>query len=618
MKKFLLALCMALLCVFTVSAMAEAVLPAVEVTIPGAEGEVAVEVTGAVMQPALTAEGMLSDSVTVTLAKNAEGNWAVVAVSHDGAAREAVAAVEGAEVPADIAALVEAAGVCEGTEKVVTLEQAGMTVAAYTGEDGTAYADVTVYGTAVAENYGRNYDLGDLKATTLTFNEDGSVKVTFDILPPVWIYYVDDVEGEVIFPSYKLSARIGDPTPAFPEGTPVREGYLFAGWGPIDPFVKGTTIYEARWLKWCTVTYVNPLDGAILGEFVVLEGEATPTIADPTAEGYEFNGWAPAVAGVVTDHATYEAQWLEYFTVTYFDWYDQKILEQFTVLEGQPTPTIDPNRYTKASYVNMGFTTAIAPIVTEDVTYTMMQMVPPRENNVSGLSFNCVCPNNEDHCKTIGYSGTVANYLRLDSISENVYFDGSNYKCVVYLSDDYSDFTTYYCNRVSSRVKNNHIYQGHSANSFTVTFNMSTKRWVADQSSITVNFACPTAPVTSATSFKDAKIRVKGTIDGKVKTLANMYLDGNYSVGAITGDAANGWYVTITVSNFEPYVAKFNEKYAVTSVVDYATTGTISYTYKYTMPSNGLIPTDGSGWVFQAPNNDIKWNGYTIWVTVAE
>ena len=104
MKKFLLALCMALLCVFTVSAMAEAVLPAVEVTIPGAEGEVAVEVTGAVMQPALTAEGMLSDSVTVTLAKNAEGNWAVVAVSHDGAAREAVAAVEGAEVPAETTA----------------------------------------------------------------------------------------------------------------------------------------------------------------------------------------------------------------------------------------------------------------------------------------------------------------------------------------------------------------------------------------------------------------------------------------------------------------------------------------------------------------------------------
>lgn len=619
MKKFLLALCMALLCVFTVSAMAEAVLPAVEVTIPGAEGEVAVEVTGAVMQPALTAEGMLSDSVTVTLAKNAEGNWAVVAVSHDGAAREAVAAVEGAEVPADIAALVEAAGVCEGTEKVVTLEQAGMTVAAYTGEDGTAYADVTVYGTAVAENYGRNYDLGDLKATTLTFNEDGSVKVTFDILPPVWIYYVDDVEGEVIFPSYKLSARIGDPTPAFPEGTPVREGYLFAGWGPIDPFVKGTTIYEARWLKWCTVSYVNPLDGSTLAEFVVLEGEATPTIDDPTFEGYEFNGWAPAVAGVVTDHATYEAQWLKWCTVTYFDWYDQKVLEQFTVLEGQPTPTIDPNRYTKASYVNMGFTTAIAPIVTEDVTYTMMQMVPPRENNVSGLKFVCSCSNNSKHNKTYSYSATLANYLRLDDISENVYFDGSNYKCVVYLSSDYTKFTEYYNNAISKKIKNSHSFVSTDTTSFTVTYDLGAKRWYADQSEINVSYVCATAPVATANTLKNVKINVKGYIDGTLKSLFGMYVeDGSYNIGSVTGNATDGWTVNISVTNFDAHIAKWEAKYGVKAVVDTAETGNIVYTFTYAMPRDGLIATDGSGWTFQAPSNTVKLNGYTIWVTVAE
>nr|MBR4281215.1 hypothetical protein [Clostridia bacterium] len=574
-KKFLLALCMVLLCAFvmayaedassgdsagesagetTVEAPAEETTteeaPAeeapveesavIDVALPTEEGEVAV-------QPALETALDLNGNVTVSLAKNAEDAWYIAAVTMNAEAGEA------AEVEAPVADLLTVAALVDGEEIVV---DAAMTLAA-NGEG----VDVTVNAADVAAAMGPKYSVGDLKLTTVTFNTvEGktTAKVTFDILAPVWVYYVDGVDDEVLFPTLKYSVKVGDPTPAYDGITPVREGFEFAGWGPVYPTAKEDIIYTAKWL--------------------------------------------------------------EYFTVTYFDWYDQKVLEEFVVLEGDPTPTIDPNAYTKASYVNMGFTTEIAPTVTGDVTYTMIQMVPPRENNVSGLSLVCTCVcNGEKHTKTIAYSATAANYIRNDDISENVYFDGSNYRCNVYLLDDMTSFVSFYNGKVSTKVKNSHTYLGRTASSFTVTYNMSTKRWYADQSSIEFLFECPTAPVVTESTYSKTKIRVKGIINGATKTLAGMYLDSsNVYVGPITGNAVDGWTVQVTVTNYEPYIAQWEAKYGVDAVVDTETTGTLVYTFTYTVPSTGLIATDGTGWTFLYPSTDVKNNGYTIWVNVVE
>jgi len=556
-KKFLLVLCMVLLCAFTMASAEEA---AEVVTF-----ELPAETT-------TVQTGVAAETVTIAL-ENAEGVWTLAGVAAGEAAGEAAEA----EIPAG---LVTVAASVEGTETVVDLAKVAVVSATETG------LKLTVNANDVAAAMGEGYTVGDLKATTVTFEvgEVTTVKVVFDIVKAA-AEETPAVEGEAaaeeetpaveepataviayvdpdgILQSYRLTAKVGDPTPVYPEAIPTREGFEFGGW---------------------------------------------------------TNGWM-GVNPVVKGDEVYEAVWLEYFTVTYFDWYDQKVLAEFVVLEGDPTPTIDPDRYTKASYVNMGFTTAIAPTVTGDVTYTMMQMVPPRENNVSGIKFVCSCPHNADHCKEIGYSGTVANYLRLDDISENVYFDGTNYKCVVYLGSDYSDFTTYYCNKVSSRVKNNHSFVSSDTTSFTVTFNMDTKRWVADQAEINVGFVCATAPVATDKTLNNIKIMVKGEIDGKVKTLGSLkVLDGSYTIGSVSGNATDGWTVDISVTNFDAHIAKWEAKYGVKAVVDTAATGNIVYTFTYTMPKDGLIATDGSGWVFQAPNNTVKLNGYTIWVTVVE
>lgn len=527
-KKLVLVLCMALLCVFTMASAEEI-----------ATFEIPTETT-------TVQTGVEEANVTVAL-NNAEGVWTLAGVT---AGEEAGDPAE-VEIPAG---LVTVAAMVDGTETVVELGKVAVASATETG------LKLTVNAYDVAAAMGDKYAVGDLKATTLTFDvaDVTTVKVTFDIQAPVVIAYVDPAG---VLQSYRLTAKVGDPTPAYPGEILAREDFEFNGWS---------------------------------------------------------NGWM-AVNPVVKGDEIYEAQWLEYFDVTYFDWYDQKVLATFTVLEGQPTPTINPDQYTKSSYVNMGFTTAIAPTVTEDVTYTMIQMVPPRENNVSGLKFICTCPNNEDHCKEIGYSGTVANYLRLDDISENVYFDGTNYKCVVYLGTDYTQFTTYYCSKVNSRLKNNHTFISSDCTSFTVTYDMDAKRWYADQAAINVSFTCPTAPLATEKTLSSTKIMVKGYIDGKVKTLASLkVVDGSYTIGEVNGNATDGWTVNVYVTDFEAHVTKWEEKYGVEAVVDTAETGNIVYTFSYTMPSNGLIPTDGSGWTFQAPNNTVKLNGYTIWVTPVE
>ena len=527
-KKLVLVLCMALLCVFTMASAEEI-----------ATFEIPAE-------SATVQTGVAEETVTVAL-NNAEGVWTLAGVT---AGEEAGEPAE-VEIPAG---LVTVAAMVDGAETVVDLAKVAVVSATETG------LKLTVNANDVAAAMGDKYAVGDLKATTLTFDvaDVTTVKVTFDIQAPAVIAYVDP---DGVLQSYRLTVKVGDPTPAYPGEIPAREDFEFGGW---------------------------------------------------------TNGWM-AVNPVVKGDEIYEAVWLEYFDVTYFDWYDQKVLESFTVLEGQPTPTIDPDRYTKASYVNMGFTTAIAPTVTGDVTYTMIQMVPPRENNVSGLKFMCNCTNNAKHNKSYSYSATLANYLRLDDISEDVYFDGTNYKCVVYLSSDYTKFTEYYNGRVSSKVKNSHTFLGSDTTSFTVTYDMSAKRWYADQSEINVSFACATAPVANDTTVKSLKIRVKGYIDGKVKTLAGMYVkDGSYTIGAVNGNAADGWTVNVYVNDFETHIAKWEAKYGVEATVNTAETGNIVYTLSYTLPKDGIIHTDGSNWVFQAPSNDVKLNGYTVWVDVVE
>lgn len=61
------------------------------------------------------------------------------------------------------------------------------------------------------------------------------------------VTYTDGVDGEEIFADQTTKVKEGEATPAF-NGTPEREGYLFAGWDPeVAKTVTGNVTYKATW-----------------------------------------------------------------------------------------------------------------------------------------------------------------------------------------------------------------------------------------------------------------------------------------------------------------------------------------------------------------------------------
>ena len=132
------------------------------------------------------------------------------------------------------------------------------------------------------------------------------------------VTYTDGVDDEEIFEDQTYTVKSGEATPDF-DGTPARDGYLFAGWSPeVAKTVTGNATYTAQWeqlppAETYTVTYTDGVDDEEIFEdqtYTVESGEATPDFdGTPTRKGYTFAGWKPAVADYVTDDATYEATW---------------------------------------------------------------------------------------------------------------------------------------------------------------------------------------------------------------------------------------------------------------------------------------------------------------------
>lgn len=136
---------------------------------------------------------------------------------------------------------------------------------------------------------------------------------------PVWrqdkytVTYTDGADGSAFADQATEGLMYGDETPEF-DGTPTRDGYVFAGWSPeVADSVTGDVTYTAVWERLYTVTYSDGVDGSVFADQVtdgLVYGEETPAFdGTPTRKGYVFKGWSPEVADTVTEDVTYVAQW---------------------------------------------------------------------------------------------------------------------------------------------------------------------------------------------------------------------------------------------------------------------------------------------------------------------
>lgn len=105
------------------------------------------------------------------------------------------------------------------------------------------------------------------------------------------VTYTDGVKNETVFGDQVHSGLpAGVSTPAF-NGTPSRDGYEFSGWTPeVAGIVTGNATYTAVWTKKYTLTYDS--NGGIEYKDEQYQRNTTVDLDKvPTREGYTFTGW---------------------------------------------------------------------------------------------------------------------------------------------------------------------------------------------------------------------------------------------------------------------------------------------------------------------------------------
>lgn len=104
---------------------------------------------------------------------------------------------------------------------------------------------------------------------------------------------------------------------------PTKEGDTFLGWSPTIMGASGDITYVAKWknsVEKYDITF-DPdggtfSDGTTKNKVVTVNEGDTPSISDPTKEGYIFKGWSPSVSSA-TKNITYIATWEK--KIVYYD-----------------------------------------------------------------------------------------------------------------------------------------------------------------------------------------------------------------------------------------------------------------------------------------------------------
>ncbi len=192
---------------------------------------------------------------------------------------------------------------------------------------------------------------------------------------------------------------------------PVRMGYDFLGWNTAwdgggtryaagaEYFATGdATLYaeweaqtrEVRWLNWNGAQLAA--SSVKTGRMPVYTGPAPTKPPENMLKAYEFSGWSPEVKAVSgTDSViTYTAQFREVvrtFTVTWKN-YDGTVLETDRRVAYGTATSYESMTPVKTSTAAQDFTfsswsPAVAPTVTDDVTYTATFTAAPRNYTVT-------------------------------------------------------------------------------------------------------------------------------------------------------------------------------------------------------------------------------------------
>lgn len=143
------------------------------------------------------------------------------------------------------------------------------------------------------------------------------------------VSFVDGLTGQTI-ETQSVAECANAVLPAAPE----HEGHTFIRWDDDGVFITDDLTITAEYaVNTYTVTFVDGVTGAVLGQQLVPYGEAAEAPAYAAHEGYHFTGWSTAFDRISAD-TTVTAQYeRNAYTVTFLDW-DETVLATQTVLHG--------------------------------------------------------------------------------------------------------------------------------------------------------------------------------------------------------------------------------------------------------------------------------------------
>lgn len=120
-----------------------------------------------------------------------------------------------------------------------------------------------------------------------------------------------------------------------------------------------------------------------------------------------------------------------------------------------------------------------------------------------------------------------------------------------------------------------------------------------------IELSCYTAPAAPSDSYIQKLSKVLYMIDStnSKNWMKPTLIDGTYTVSEMAGNKTDGFYCTVTITDFAPYVEAFNAKYTGARYImdEESTTAEFTYTLKYT-GSTTEYKQDGTGWTIDTTN----------------
>ena len=92
---------------------------------------------------------------------------------------------------------------------------------------------------------------------------------------------------------------------------PTKEGYTFNGWGEVADSVPANDLtYEGSYtINTYTLTYT--VDGVIILQYPIVYGDAIPRLLEPSKPGYTFSGWSEIPESMPAKDITIEGSFTE-------------------------------------------------------------------------------------------------------------------------------------------------------------------------------------------------------------------------------------------------------------------------------------------------------------------